>query len=305
MRHDDGVDNAPARDLSRWALLSIAVALVTIALKTSAWLITGSVGLLSDAAESLVNLAAAIIAFFALRIAARPADDSHNFGHAKSEYFSAVIEGVLIVIAAAVIGYTAVDRLLHPRELESVGIGLLIAVIAAALNGLVGIALLRAGRAHRSITLEADGKHLLTDVWTTAGVVVGVALVALTGWLPLDPLIAIAVAVNIVVVGYRLISRSTAGLMDAALDPAVVARIDEVLESYRPELDFHDVRTRESGRMRFVQLHLLVPGDWTVQHGHDVVEELEESLRAAVADLVVTVHLEPLEDPRAYETWRR
>lgn len=299
------VEHAPARDLSRWALLSIAVALATMALKASAWLITGSVGLLSDAAESLVNLMAGIIAFFALRIAARPPDDSHNFGHAKSEYFSAVIEGVLIVIAAGVIGYTAVDRLLHPRELESVGIGLVISVIAAVFNGLAGLALVRAGRAHRSITLEADGKHLLTDVWTTAGVVIGVGLVALTGWLPLDALIAIVVAVNIVVVGYRLIKRSTAGLMDAALNADDVARIEEVLESYRPEIDFHDLRTRDAGRLRFAQLHLLVPGDWTVQRGHDVVEQVETALRAAVPGLLVTVHLEPLEDPRAYEPWRR
>ncbi|MFC0316399.1 cation diffusion facilitator family transporter [Gordonia phosphorivorans] len=304
------MDSAPTKDLSRWALLSIATALVTIALKTTAWQITGSVGLLSDAAESLVNLVAAIVAFIALRVAARPADDDHNFGHAKSEYFSAVIEGVMIVVAAGVIIYTAVDRLLNPRELESIGIGLGISVVASVFNGVVAWLLIRAGRRHRSITLEADGKHLLTDVWTTAGVVVGVALVALTGWLPLDPLIAIGVAINILVVGYLLIKRSTAGLMDTALGDDDLARIDEVLEKFRadsaPEpVEFHDIRTRESGPVRFLQLHMLVPGAWSVQRGHDAAEVVEAALRDAVEGLVVTVHLEPIEDPRAYESWRR
>ncbi|WP_425556528.1 cation diffusion facilitator family transporter [Gordonia alkaliphila] len=305
-----GMDATHNRDLSRWALLSIAAALVTIALKSSAWLITGSVGLLSDAAESVVNLVAAVVAFIALRVAARPADDDHNFGHSKSEYFSAVIEGVMIVVAAGVIIYTAVDRLLNPRELESVGIGLAVSVIASVVNGVVAWLLIRAGRRHRSITLEADGRHLLTDVWTTAGVVIGVALVALTGWLPLDPIIAIGVAINILVVGYLLIKRSTAGLMDSALDDEDLAVIEDVLERYRAEVgpetvDFHDIRTRESGHLRFLQLHMLVPGGWSVQRGHDAIEEVETALRAALDELVVTVHLEPIEDPRAYESWRR
>ncbi|MFT3660893.1 MAG: cation diffusion facilitator family transporter [Gordonia sp. (in: high G+C Gram-positive bacteria)] len=300
------MENARGQDLSRWALLSIATAIATIALKAGAWLLTGSVGLLSDAAESVVNLVAAVVAFGALRIAARPADDSHNFGHAKSEYFSAVIEGVMIVVAAGLIVYTAIERLLHPRELESLGVGLLISVAAAALNGGVALLLLRAGRAHRSITLEADGKHLMTDVWTTAGVIVGVALVAVTGWTRLDAVVAIAVAVNILVVGFLLIRRSTAGLMDAALPAADRAAIDDVLDRFRVDgIAFHDVRTRESGRLRFVQLHMLVPGDWTVRRGHDRVEDVEQALRETLPDLVVTIHLEPVEDPRAYEPWRR
>ncbi len=297
---------APAKDLSRWALLSIATALATIALKTAAWQITGSVGLLSDALESLVNLVAAIVAFIALRIAARPPDDDHNFGHAKSEFFSAVIEGAMIAIAAVLIIYTAVERLINPRELESVGIGLLISVIASVLNGVVAFLLIRAGRQHRSITLEADGKHLLTDVWTTVGVIAGVALVAWTGWLPLDSIVAIGVAVNILVVGYRLIARSAQGLMDVAVSDADRAEIDAVLAEFRAEgIAFHDIRTRDSGRVRFLQLHMLVPGDWTVQHGHDVVEQVESALHRRISDLVVVVHLEPIEDPRAYESWRR
>lgn len=298
---------APAKDLSRWALLSIGAAVVTIALKTAAWLITGSVGLLSDAAESVVNLVAALIAFISLRIAARPPDDDHQFGHAKSEYFSAVIEGALIVVAAGVIIYSAIDRLLHPQELESIGLGLALSVVATALNGVVAWLLLRVAREHRSITLEADAKHLLTDVWTTIGVVAGLVLVALTGWLPLDSIIAIAVAGNILVVGYLLIKRSTGGLMDSALDPADQTVIEAVLDRFRSAgvVDFHDVRTRESGSQRFLQLHMLVPGDWTVQRGHDAVEEVETQLRAALDTLTVTVHLEPIDDPRAYESWRR
>ena len=293
-------------DLSRWALLSIVVAIVTIALKAGAWWITGSVGLLSDAAESVVNLVAAVVAFIALKVAARPADDGHNFGHTKSEYFSAVIEGVMIIVAAAVIIVAAVDRLRHPQELESVDIGLIISVIAAVVSGVTAYLLIRAGRKNRSITLEADGKHLMTDLVTTIGVIIGVLLVALTGWTVLDPLIAIAVAVNILFVGAGLIRRSTSGLMDSALPAGEVAAIDQVLDEYRADgIDFHDVRTRDAGHVRFVQLHMLVPGDWTVQHGHDVVEEVEQSLRDAVDGLVPTVHLEPVEDPRAYESWRR
>lgn len=301
-----GMEAATTKDLSRWALLSIVTALATIALKTAAWQITGSVGLLSDAAESVVNLVAAVVAFVALRIAARPPDDNHNFGHAKSEFFSAVIEGVMIAIAAAVIIYTAVERLINPRDLESVGIGLLISVVASILNGAVAFLLIRAGRRHRSITLEADGKHLLTDVWTTVGVIAGVALVAWTGWLPLDSIVAIGVAINILLVGYLLIRRSTRGLMDIAISDGELAEINEVLDEFRADgIDFHDIRTRDAGRLRFLQLHMLVPGDWTVQRGHDVVEQVESALHARVPDLAVVVHLEPIEDPRAYEPWRR
>lgn len=295
----------PRRDLSAFAVLSIVTAIVVIGLKLIAWRVTGSVGLLSDALESTVNLVAAIGAFVALRVAAKPPDRSHNFGHTKAEYLSAVFEGVMIVVAAVVIVATAVDRLLHPEELDEVGMGLAISVGATVVNAVVGWVLIRAGRRHRSLTLEADGKHLMTDVWTTAGVVVGVFLVAVTGWLPLDPLIAIAVAANILVVGGRLVWRSGAGLMDSALPDDLRAAIDAVLARHRADrIDFHDVRTREAGHERFVQLHMLVPGDWSVQRAHDLAETIEDELRAAVDDLTVTLHVEPINDPRAYEDWR-
>ncbi|UCZ91355.1 cation diffusion facilitator family transporter [Gordonia sp. WA4-43] len=295
----------PRRDLSAFAVLSIVTAIVVIGLKLIAWRITGSVGLLSDALESTVNLVAAIGAFVALRVAAKPPDRSHNFGHTKAEYLSAVFEGVMIVVAAVVIVATAVDRLLHPEELDEVGMGLAISVGATVVNAVVGWVLIRAGRRHRSLTLEADGRHLMTDVWTTAGVVVGVFLVAVTGWLPLDPLIAIAVAANILVVGGRLVWRSGAGLMDSALPDDLRAAIDAVLARHRADrIDFHDVRTREAGHERFVQLHMLVPGDWSVQRAHDLAETIEDELRATVDDLTVTLHVEPINDPRAYEDWR-
>ncbi len=298
---DDGRDH----DLSRYAVISIVTSIVVIAMKMAAWWVTGSVGLLSDAAESLVNLVAAIAAFVALRVAARPADHSHNFGHTKAEYFSAVFEGVMIVLAAAVIIAAAVNRLIHPHELESVGIGLLISIVATTLNGAVGVLLLRTGKKHRSLTLEADGKHLLTDVWTTVGVVVGVFLVAVTGWLPLDPIIAIAVAVNILVVGAGLVRRSGSGLMDSALPSGERAGIDAVLNRYRRQgIDFHDIRTRESGRQQFLQMHMLVPGAWSVQRAHDMSEQIETELRDDFGHLAITIHVEPLDDPRAYETWR-
>ena len=293
------------RDLSRWALISIAAAVATIALKTTAWQLTGSVGLLSDAAESVVNLVAAVVAFTALKIAARPPDSRRNFGYLKSEYFAAVIEGLMIAIAALVIIVSAVDRLLRPQPLEQVGVGLMISILASVINGVVAWMLIRAGRRHRSMALQADGKHLLTDVWTTAGVVVGVGLVALTGWLVLDPLIAMAVAVNILVIGVRLVRASTAGLMDTAVPAEDLAAIDEALETFREAgIDFHDLRTRMSGRQCYVQLHMLVPGYWPVQRGHDLAEEVEERLRQAVDGLIPTIHLEPVGDPRSYERWR-
>ena len=296
---------AARQDLSRFALLSIAAAVATIALKVIAWRVSGSVGLLSDAAESVVNLVAAVAAFIALRVVARPPDADHNFGHTKAEYFSSVIEGVLILVAAIAIIVAAIDRLLHPRELDSVGLGLVISVIATVINGVVGVVLIRIGRRHRSLSLEADGRHLMTDVWTTIGVIVGVFLVAVTGWLPLDSLVAIAVAINILAVGGQLVWRSTAGLMDTALPAEDVATIEQTLEPYRREgIVFHDVRTRESGYARFVQMHMLVPGQWTVQRAHNLSEEVEEALTGALDHLRVTIHIEPVDDPRSYESWR-
>ncbi|WHU48884.1 cation diffusion facilitator family transporter [Gordonia sp. L191] len=292
-------------DLTRYALLSIVTAIVVIIMKLLAWRVSGSVGLLSDALESLVNLAAAVAAFLALRVVARPADAEHNFGHSKAEYFSAVFEGVLIIAAAVAIVVAAAERLAHPAELDSVGLGLVISVVATVLNGAVAVLLLRAGKRYRSMTLEADGKHLLTDVWTTVGVVVGVFLVMVTGWQPLDSIVAILVAINIVFVGGRLVWRSGDGLLDAALPAADLVKISGVLDRFRSEkVDFHDIRTREAGHERFVQLHMLVPGEWTIDRGHDLVEAVEDELHATLDHLRVTIHLEPIDDPRAYEPWR-
>ncbi|BDD81917.1 transporter [Tsukamurella pulmonis] len=303
--HEHGSRSPLRPDLSKYALVAIGAGVLTIGLKVAAWLLTGSVGLLSDAAESSVNLVAAIGAYVALKVAARPADSDHNFGHTKAEYFSAVLEGVMIVVAAGVIIVSAVNRLFAPQELEQVGVGLAISVLATVINGAVGVYLVRVGRTNRSLALQADGKHLLTDVWTTVGVILGVLLVALTGWLPLDPIIAIAVALNILVVGTRLVWQSGAGLLDTALPEEERARIDEVLDRHRADgVEFHDVRTRESGHERFVQMHMLVPGVWTVDRAHDLAEQVEQELAALFADLRTTIHTEPLDDPRAYESWR-
>jgi cation diffusion facilitator family transporter len=280
--------------LTKFAWLSIAAALVTIALKSGAYLLTGSVGLLSDAAESLVNLVAAVIALIALHVAARPADENHNFGHGKAEYFSAGIEGLMIFVAAGVILFSSVERFLHPVALESVGLGLVISTVATAVNLAVGLLLIRAGTAHRSVTLSADGKHLLTDVWTSVGVIVGVLLVGLTGWQRLDPIVAALVGVNILVTGFRLVSQSVTSLLDAAMPAEDLARVTEVLNLKRTtEVDFADVRTRESGRHRFVSLTVLVPGAWTVEQGHDVTVDLEAAIANDLPDTAVQTHLEP------------
>ncbi len=287
----------PAQEprLERWAWLSVATAVVTIGLKTVAWLVTGSVGLLSDAAESGVNLVAAVLALVALTVARRPADHNHDYGHGKAEYFSAGVEGLLIFGAAAFIVVTAVQRLVEPQPLESVGVGLAISVGASVLNGVVGVLLVRTGRTHRSATLVADGKHLLTDVWTSAGVVVGVLLVALTGWERLDPLVAIAVAGNILVTGYRLVAQSVRSLLDATLPPEDVATVRRVLDGFvADDVAFADLRTRESGRQRFVSVTVRVPGDWTVLRGHDLVDRIEHEVCAALPGATVHTHLEPL-----------
>jgi cation diffusion facilitator family transporter len=302
-----GEAKAPATampGLTKYAWLSIAAAVLTIALKTGAYVLTGSVGLLSDAAESVVNLVAAVIALIALTVAARPADHNHHYGHGKAEYFSAGIEGLMIFVAAALIIVSAVQRLLHPQELEKLGIGLAITLLATAVNGAVGWLLVRVGRAHRSATLVADGKHLITDVWTSVGVVVGVALVAVTGWLPLDSLVAIAVALNILWMGWRLVASSTTSLLDAALSPADVALVTAILDRHRTvDVDFHGLQTRESGRQRFVSVHVLVPGAWTVQQAHDVAETVEADVRAALEHCQISTHVEPREDHRSYEDY--
>jgi len=287
-----------APGLTRYAWLSIAAALVTILLKAAAWWMTGSVGLLSDALESLVNLAAAMMALWALSVASTPADDRHAHGREKVEYFSSAFEGMLILIAAISIAYAAVDRLWNPQPIEAVGAGLAVSVLASLINLVVARVLLKVGREHRSITLEADAHHLMTDVWTSAGVIAGVALVWLSGWLWLDPVIALLVALNIVWTGLQLMRRSAAGLMDVSLPPEQLTAIERVLVAYRAQgIDFHALRTRESGSRAFVTLHVLVPGAWTVQQGHDCAERIEQDIRDAVPQAHVLTHLEPLEDP--------
>jgi cation diffusion facilitator family transporter len=293
------------RSLLRYAWLSIAAALVTIALKGLAWWLTGSVGLLSDALESSVNLAAALFTLYALALAARPPDEEHAYGYSKAEYFASGFEGTLILVAAALIAVAATDRLVHPRPLEHVGLGLAVNAAAAAVNFAVARVLLAAARVHRSIALEADARHLLTDVWTSAGVIAGVAAVAATGWLWLDPVLALAVAANIVWSGFRLVRRSALGLMDRALPEADRRAIDAVLEDYRAQgLEFHALRTREAAGRSFVSVHVLVPGEWTVQRGHDAVEAIEDRIRAAVPRTTVFTHLEPREDPASYRDVR-
>ena len=288
--------------LKRYAWLSIGAALATIVLKTGAWWMTGSVGLLSDALESVVNLAGAMMALAMITVAEQPADDDHAYGHGKAEYFSGGFEGLLILLAAIGIGVTAVERLLSPQPLSQLGIGLAVSVAASIVNFFTARVLLAAGRQNRSMTLEADAHHLMTDVWTSAGVIVGVGAVALTGWLWLDPLLALLVAANIVWTGWKLLHRSTRGLMDVALPFDENERVLAVLNRYRAQgIDFHALRTRESGARRFVELHLLVPGDWTIQKGHELAEQLEGEIRQALPLTTVLTHLEPLDDPVSQE----
>ncbi len=284
--------------LKRYAWLSIAAALATILLKGWAWWLTGSVGMLSDALESFVNLAGAMMALAMLSLAAMPADDNHAHGHGKAEYFSSAFEGVLILIAAVGIGYAAIERLLHPQSLEAVGIGLVVSVIASIINLVVARILMDVGRRSRSITLEADAHHLLTDVWTSAGVIVGVVLVWLTGWLWLDPVIALLVALNIVWTGWQLLQRSADGLMDVSIAEDELQLIENVFTDYRQlGLEFHALRTRQAGSRAFASFHILVPGAWTIQHGHDWSERIEAEIRQALPNIHLTTHLEPKEDP--------
>lgn len=290
-----------APDLSRYGWLAVATALATIALKAGAWLVTGSVGLLADAAESIVNLVAAVVALIALKIAMKPADANHNFGHTKAEYFSAAVEGVMIFIAAISIGIFAVQRLLVPQPLEAVGVGLAISVVASVLNGAVALLLIRAGRRHHSIALKADGKHLMTDVWTSAGVLAGIVLVWLTGWDWLDPVIAIAVGVNILFAGYALVQESTAGLMDVSLPEEDNERLRAILSSRAgAEVGFHLMRTRVSGTRQFMEFHLLVPDEWSVKQGHDFLEDLSDEIVSEFPRMTVTGHIEPINDARSY-----
>ena len=291
--------NSPTQraSLTRFAWLSIAAALATITLKSTAYLLTGSVGLLSDAVESLVNLVGALVALAMLTIAARPPDNEHTFGHSKAEYFASAIEGILILGAAAAIAFAAIDHLIHPRPLEQMGIGLLVSGVASLINLVIARILINAGRRHESITLEADGKHLMTDVWTSAGVIGGLILVALTGWTVLDPIVALLVAVNIVWTAIDLLRRSVNGLMDAALPEAEQQTIATLMEQYRAkQVDFHALRTRQAASRRFISVHMLVPGHWTVHDAHHLAEDFESDLRAALGDAIIHTHLEPIDD---------
>ncbi len=285
-----------------YILFSVATSLITMALKAGAWYLTGSVGLLSDALESGVNLAAALVALVTLSYAYSGEDEDHNFGHEKAEYFSSGIEGALIFVAAAAIIWSAVPRLMSPRPLEQVGLGLALSVVAAGANLACGWFLLKGAREHRSITLEADAHHLITDVWTTAGVIVGVAVVHFTGWLVLDPLIAIAVALHILWTGGSLIQRSFHGLMDRAIPEEERAIIVGILEQLKPiGGHYHRLRTRAAGPKSFVDVHILVPGSMSVHDGHDLAHRLEQQIEAAVPHVEVLTHLEPLEDPRSWD----
>lgn len=290
------------KSLAPYAWLSIAAAITTIALKVMAWQLTGSVGLLSDALESVVNLIAAIVALIALTIAAREPDEEHAYGHTKAEYFSSGLEGGLIILAAVGIFYTAVPRLFHPEPLDTVGLGLVIAAVASVINGLVGIRLMRAAKEFRSITLESDAHHLFTDVITSIAVISGVFLVTITGWERLDALLAIGIGANIIITGYRLMARSASGLLDAAIPPEEMKLVQAVLDRYQQEQGIltHAIRSRQAGRRRFVSMHVLVPGSWTVTEGHSLVVQMESDMRTALPDTTVFTHLEPIESP---ESW--
>lgn len=288
--------------LTKFAWLSIAAAILTIALKAIAWKMTGSVGLLSDALESVVNLIAAITALWMLKLAERPPDEEYAYGYSKAEYFSSGFEGGLIFLAAIAIVYSAVPRLIQPQPLEQVGLGLAVSALASAINLGVGLLLLRVGKSRNSITLEADGHHLLTDVWTSVGVIVAVGAVVFTGWLILDPIIAIAVALNILWIGFKLVRRSMSGLLDRALPADARQAIRTVFSRHEEQgIQFHALRTRQAAGRSFVSVHVLVPGAWSVQKGHELVETVEREVREAVPGASVITHLEPVEDPASFD----
>jgi cation diffusion facilitator family transporter len=290
------------RTARAYAGLSIAAAVVTIALKTAAWRLTGSVGLLSDAAESVVNLAAALIALWALTVAERPPSPTHDFGYSKAEYFSSGAEGFLILAAAFGIAIAAWDRWQKPAPIVEPWIGVAVAGAASVVNGAVAWTLFRAGKRLRSITLRADAHHLMTDVWTSVGVVAGIALVAATGWYRLDPVIAFAVAINIVWTGWKLVRETGLGLLDTALPEGEREQVTAALIPFQEEgILFHAIRSRVAGRRRFVTMHVLAPGGWSIQKGHDLCEEIERAVRGALPDVHVFTHLEPREDPVSWD----
>ncbi|HEX2913055.1 MAG TPA: cation diffusion facilitator family transporter [Chloroflexia bacterium] len=305
-RQQESQENIQTSSKNKVIYLSIGAALTTIVLKFTAFFLTGSVGLLSDALESMVNLLGSSAALVALMLAVRPADRKHHYGHTKVEYFSSGLEGGLILVAAAAIAWTAIGRLLQPEALESVGFGLAVSLVATLVNFVVARILLKVGREEDSIALEADGKHLMTDVVTSIGVVVGVILVAITGWLWLDPLVALAVALNIIFEGGKLVRRSMDGLIDRALPENEEGKIREIIEQElkkagEADLTYHGLRTRKSGSARFIDLHLLTPGDWPVRQAHEIAENVEQSLQKQFRELETTIHIEPIEDQRSYD----
>jgi cation diffusion facilitator family transporter len=299
----DGTGSATTSPkLTRFAALSIAAAVVTIVLKSGAWLLTGSVGLLSDALESLVNLVAALLTLWMLALAARAPDERHAYGYSKAEYIASGAEGGMILVAATGIAWTAIRRLIAPQALAQAPLGLVVSAVASLVNLGVSRSILRAGHRYHSIALEADARHLMTDVWTSVGVLIGVGVTALTGWERLDPLVALAVAVNIVWTGAQLIRRSFLGLIDVALPADELAALNAVLAKHAGEsVQFHAVWTRQAGSRRFISTHMLVPGIWPVRRAHDLAEVVEEQIRATLPNASVLVHIEPLEDPASYE----
>ena len=296
------MSDSKTTDLTRFAWMSIAAAILTISLKLAAYWLTNSVGLLSDALESLVNLVTAIAALTALRIAARPADEEFSYGYSKVEFFSSGFEGGMILVAAGSIAFTAVQRLLHPQPIEQVGLGVAISVVASLVNLGASRVLSQAGKRYNSITLQADARHLMTDVVTTGGVIIGVGLVSITGWGFLDPVIALLVAANILFTGWNLLRQAYHGLMDASLPEAEMALIQEILTTYETQgIKFHALRTRSAAARGFVSMHVLVPDEWSVQQGHQIAEKIESEIRLKLPGVAVITHVEPLRDPASLE----
>ena len=285
--------------LSKFMYLSIVAAIVTILLKFYAYYVTGSMGFMSDALESFVNLFAAVFGLVMLHISQRPADEDHEYGHGKAEYFSSATEGALILIAAFGIIWSAIPRIIEPKPLENINTGLLFSLLASAVNLLVGFILINNGKKKKSLLVEADGRHLMTDVWTSVGVIAGIVIVKFTGWLIIDPVIAILVALNIIYTGYKLISRSASGLMDAVIPEEDTRKIMAYLDSLKEQgIDYHSLMTRMSGQRKFISLHLLVPGEWSVKQGHDMADQVEEAIIGLFDEPVtVSTHIEPVGDP--------
>ena len=298
------MSNSEKKSQIKYIWLSVAASIITISLKGSAYFLTGSVGLLSDAIESFVNLAAAVMALVLLTIAMTPPDKKHPFGHNKAEYFSSAIEGILILLAAIAIGVTSIERIINPRELQEIGTGLLISVAASLVNLFVALTLLKAGKRYNSITLEADARHLLTDVWTTGGVLLGILIVYFTGWLILDPVIAIIVALNIIFSGIKLIKRSVGGLMDEALPEDIINTVKKILDKYKDdEITYHSLYTRKAGSKNFISFHLLMPCCWHISRGHELTKKIENDIFDVLPDSDVFIHIEPLNDSDAFDDY--